>query len=85
VLTPFTLSLDLAHAVIDERLEYAAQDALADQVRHAASASRSSSPFWSFLASLAPRHWLAGGLRWVAARLDPTVCHDAPLIVLKAR
>ena len=42
MLTPITL--DLAHAVIRDRLQQAAREALADQLRHSPSAASASRP-----------------------------------------
>jgi hypothetical protein len=78
------LWLDLADAVIRERLQQAARDRLADQLR-CVPGGRPGSPFGQLLAAVAPRHWLAGRLRAVAARLDPSVSPDTSLVVLKAR
>ena len=84
MLTPITL--DLAHAVIRDRLQQAAREALADQLRHSPSGGRASRPSLALPHAVAPRHWLASGLRGVAARLDPNASvADASLVVLKAR
>ena len=87
MLTPF--ALEHAHAVIHDRLDQAARDALADQARHlpaATSAARAAGARpGRLLAMAAPRHWLALGLRGVASRLDPGVSPDTSLVVLKAR
>jgi hypothetical protein len=81
-LTPF--ALEHAHAVIRDRLHQAARDALAEQARHAP-APRPAPRRRRLLATAAPRHWLALGLRGLAARLDPGVSPDTSLVVLKAR
>jgi hypothetical protein len=82
MLTP--LALEHAHAVIRDRLQQAARDALADQLRPAP-AARPARDGRRLLAVAAPRHWLALGLRGLASRLDPCVSADTPLVVLKAR
>jgi hypothetical protein len=84
MLTP--MALDLAHAVIRDRLQQAARDRLADRLRHSPSAGATSRPGLVVAGAVAPRHWLASGLRSVAARLDPSASvADASLVVLKAR
>ena len=84
MLTP--IALDLAHAVIRDRLQQAAREALADQLRRSPSAASASRPGLAVARAVAPRHWLASGLRGVAARLDPSPSvADASLVVLKAR
>lgn len=84
MLTP--MSLDLAHAVIRDRLQQASRAALADQLRHSPSARPASRPRLALARAVAPRHWLANGLRGVAARLDPSASvADTSLVVLKVR
>jgi hypothetical protein len=83
MLTP--LALDLARATIHDRLQQAARDALADQLRRTRPA-RTAAPFRLAWPSVTPRHWLADGLRGLAARLDPSASvADGSLVVLKAR
>jgi hypothetical protein len=83
MLTP--IGLELAHAVIHDRLQQAARDALADELRRLPSARPASRPSLA-LAAAAPRHWMASALRGAAARLDPSAsAADASLVVLKAR
>ena len=81
MLTP--LALDLAHATIRDRLQQAAREARADQARH----TRPAAPQARFglpVRAVAPRHWLATGLRGVAARLDPSASvADASLAVFE--
>ena len=76
------LGLDVAHDTITDRLQQAARDALADQLRQTRSAP-SEVPF-GLPRRAAPRHWLASGLRGLAAHLDPSASvADASLSVMK--
>jgi hypothetical protein len=83
MLTP--LALDLARATIRDRLQQAARDALASQLRRTRS-PRPAARFGLARPLVTPRHWLADGLRGLAARLDPSASvADGSLVVLKAR
>jgi hypothetical protein len=66
-------SLELAHAIVRDRLQQAADDALAQQV---AAASRRPSR------SHTARVWIANGLRATALRLDPSLCCEPCLTVV---
>ncbi len=77
MLSPLSLEL-FANDVIRDRLDQAAQDALAAQLPH-------SPPFRSFRPDVAARQLLASGLRALATRLDPCLVAEPDFVVVSGQ
>ena len=71
-----TMSMEmLAQDLIRSRLQEAAQDALADSLRHSS----------VFAPALAARQHLANGIRALASRLDPCMVSEPNLVMVNPR